>query len=335
MKRAIENQVVVITGASSGIGRCTALYLAGRGARLVLTARRADALEELVREIEGAGGQAIAVAGNVTREDDLRAVAEAAVGHFGRIDGWVNNAGVYIQGRVEDITLEEYRQILDVNFVGVVNGTQRALEVMLPQRHGVIVQVSSVAAKRGVPYTTPYSASKAAIVGFTSALRAELHGTGVRLSILYPPTVDTPIYHSSRGKLGVIPKPAPTVADPLDAARGIEHLLRTGDRYRYFGWARALATFDAVAPAAADMLMHRLKGFTYSDIRAHPRDNVYTPSERVRPAVRAGWRERGVRGLTLGETVRVLPLQSLFGAAALGFVAARLTRGRRGTGQSR
>ena len=90
MKRAIENQVVVITGASSGIGRCTALYLAGRGARLVLTARRADALEELVREIEGAGGQAIAVAGNVTREDDLRAVAEAAVGHFGRIDGFRN-----------------------------------------------------------------------------------------------------------------------------------------------------------------------------------------------------------------------------------------------------
>ncbi|MBA4158507.1 MAG: SDR family NAD(P)-dependent oxidoreductase, partial [Gemmatimonadetes bacterium] len=130
-----------------------------------------------MREIEASGGQAIVVSGDVTREEDLRAVAAAAVERFGRIDTWVNNASVYIQGRVQDITLDEYRRIMDVDFVGMVNGTQRALEVMLPQGEGVIVQISSVAAKRGVPYTSPYSAAKAAIVGFTSALRAELWGT--------------------------------------------------------------------------------------------------------------------------------------------------------------
>lgn len=330
MNRPIENQVIVITGASSGIGRCAALHLADLGARLVLTARRADALDEVVRQIEAGGGQAIAIPGDVTREDDLRAVAEAAVERFGRIDAWVNNAGVYMQGRVQDITLDEYRRILDVNFVGVVNGTQRALDVMLPQGAGVIVQISSVAAKRGVPYTSPYSASKAAIVGFTSALRAELWGTGVHLSIVYPPTVDTPIYDSSRGKLGVVPKPAAPIADPIQAARAIEHLARTGERHRFFGWAGPLAVFDAVSPAAGDWLMHHVEGFTYSGKPADGDDNVDSPSRTVPGAVRAGWARPGWKGFTIQEAVRVLPLDTMLGAAALGFVAGRVTRRLRG-----
>jgi NAD(P)-dependent dehydrogenase (short-subunit alcohol dehydrogenase family) len=326
MNRPIENQVIVVTGASSGIGRCAAGHLAARGARMVLTARRAAALEEVVREIEAAGGEAVAVPGDVTREADLRRVAETAVARFGRIDTWVNNAGVYIQGRVQDISLEEYRRVLDVNFVGMVNGTQRALEVMLPRGEGVVVQVSSVAAQRGVPYTSPYSASKAAVVGFTSALRAELRGTGVRLSIVYPPTVDTPIYDQGRGKLGVVPKPAPPIADPVEAAKAIEHLARTGERHRYFGWAGPLATLDAVSPAAGDWLLHRVQGFTYSDVPAGPDDNVDSPSRTVPAAVRAGWAEPGWKGFTVSEAVRVLPVESLLGAAALGFVAARAAR---------
>lgn len=326
MNRPIENQVIVITGASSGIGRCTAGYLAARGARVVLTARRADALDEVVREIEASGGQAIAVSGDVTREEDLRAVATAAVERFGRIDSWVNNASVYIQGRVQDITLDEYRRIMDVDFVGMVNGTQRALEVMLPQGEGVIVQISSVAAKRGVPYTSPYSAAKAAIVGFTSALRAELWGTGVHLSIVYPPTVDTPIYDSARGKLGVVPKPAAPISDPIEAAKAIEHLARTGERERYFGWAGPLAALDAVSPAVGDWLLHHVEGFTYSDTPAHADDNVDSPSRTIPPAVRAGWAEPGWKGFTLSEAVRVLPVESMLGAAAVGFLAARATR---------
>ena len=326
MNRPIENQVIVITGASSGIGRCAAGHLAALGARVVLTARRVDALNQVVREIEGRGGQALALPGDVTREEDLRAVASAAVERFGGIDTWVNNAGVYLQGRVQDVTLDEYRRILDVNFVGVVNGTQRALEVMLPRGEGVIVQISSVAASRGVPYTSAYSAAKAAIVGFTSALRAELWGTGVHLSIVYPPTVDTPIYDNARGKLGVVPKPAPPVADPVDAARAVEHLARTGERHRYFGWAGPLAAFDAVAPAAGDWLLHRVQGFTCSDVPARADDNLDSPSRTIPPAVRAGWAEPGWKGFTLREAVRVLPVESMLGAAALGFLAARAAR---------
>lgn len=326
MPKRLAEQVVVVTGASSGIGRCTARHLAAHGARMVLTARRAEALEEVVGEIEAGGGRALSVPGDVTREDDLRAVAEAAVGRFGRIDTWVNDAGVYIQGRVQDITLDEYRRVLDVNLVGLINGTQRALEVMLPQGSGVVVQVSSVAAKRGVPYTSAYSASKAAIDGFTEALRAELWGSGVSFSILYPPTVDTPIYDQSRGKLGVVPKPAPPVADPIEAARAIAHLAETGDRHRYIGWAGPLAALNAVSPAAADWLLHHGQGFTYSDVPAGADDNLDAPSTTVPPAVRAGWSAPGWKGLTLGETVRVLPLESVLGAAALGYLAARASR---------
>lgn len=330
MPRPVSHQVVVITGASSGIGRCTALHLAARGARVVVTARRADALAELVREIQSEGGRAIAVPGDVTQEEDLRRVAGAAVTHFGRIDTWVNNAGVYVQGRVQDISLDEYRRVLEVNLLGLVNGTRRALEVMLRQGSGVIVQVSSVAARRGVPYTSAYSAAKAGIDGFTDALRAELWGTGVSLSILYPPTVDTPIYRHGRGKLGVVPKPAPPIADPMQAAREIAELAQSGRRHRFFGWAGPLARLSAVAPAATDWILHHGAGFTYSDIPAGP-DNLDHPSD-LPGVVRGGWAEQGWRGLTVRETVRVLPWESMLGAAVLGFATARATKRLRGRG---
>jgi NAD(P)-dependent dehydrogenase (short-subunit alcohol dehydrogenase family) len=320
MNRPIDGQVIVITGASSGIGRCAALHLAARGARVVVTARRGDALRDLVREIESAGGVGLAVPGDVTSESDLRRVADAAVERFGTIDTWVNNASVYIQGRVGEITPAEYRRVLDVNVIGTINGTRAALDVMLPRRAGVIVQVSSVAARRGVPFTTPYSASKSALDGFSSALRSELWGSDVRISTLYPPTVDTPIYHQARGKLGVVPKPAPPISDPERAARAIARLARTGERHLFFGWARPLALLDALSPATGDWLLHRVRGFTYSNIPAGE-DNIDSPSDRP-PAIRAGWAVPGWRGLTLSETARLLPFESLLGALAVGFLAA-------------
>jgi NAD(P)-dependent dehydrogenase (short-subunit alcohol dehydrogenase family) len=330
--RPIHEQVVVVTGASSGIGRCTAQHLAARGAAVVVTARRAAALESLVLEIRAGGGRAVAVPGDVTREEDLRAVASAAVREFGRIDTWVNNAAVYVQGRVQDIPLDDFRRAMEVNFVGVVNGTKCALEVMLPRGEGVIVQVSSVAARRGVPYTSPYSASKGAIDAFTAAVRAELWGSGVRFSLLYAPTVDTPIYHQARSRLGVTPKPAPPIADPSQAARSIADLARSGARFRYFGWARALVLLNAAAPAVGDWLLHHGRGFTYTGKPSDEDDNLETPSGTVPPRVRGGWAESGWRGLTPGEAVRVLPLESLIAAAATGFVAARGWRRLRGSG---
>lgn len=326
MPRKIADQVVVITGASSGIGRCTAEYLAARGARVVVTARRADALESLVSDIERSGGTAVAVAGDVTRKEDLERVAVAAVERFGRIDTWINNAGVYLQGRVQDITLDEYRRLLEVNVIGVINGTQCALERMLPRREGVIVQLSSIAARRGVPWTSAYSASKSAIEGFTQALRAELWGSGVRFSIVYPPTVDTPIYQHGRARLGMMPKPAPPVSSAEQAARTIARLAETGARHGYFGWSRPLDVLNTISPRAGDWLLHRAKPLTVSHFPASARDNVDEPSSEFVPRISGGWRGKGWRGLTLREAADAFPLELTIVAAGAAFAAGRVLR---------
>jgi NAD(P)-dependent dehydrogenase (short-subunit alcohol dehydrogenase family) len=326
MPRPVAEQVVVITGASSGIGRCTAQHLAAKGARVVVTARRADALEQLVREIAQQGGQALAVPGDVTRQQDLRAVADATVQHFGRIDTWINNASIYIQGRVQDITLEEYRRIIDVNLVGAINGTQCALDVMLRQGSGVIIQVSSVMGKHGAPYASPYSAAKAGIDGFTQALRAELWGTDIHIATLYPPTVDTPIYQHARGKFGTIPKPPPPVEDPETAARVIAELAEHPRNERTFGpFGHFYMGLAKLPPSFADWLLQHAIGFALSDI-PDTADNLDRPIPGVKPRVRGGWAEPGWKGLTLRETVQVLPWEALLGAATLGFLAARATR---------
>lgn len=322
MPKPINEQVVVVTGASSGIGRCAAKHLSAQGARVVVTARRRDALEDLVAAINRDGGQAIAVPGDVTSEDDLRTVSEVAVEHFGRIDTWVNNASVLIQGCVEDVTLEEVRRVVDVNLVGTINGTRCALDVMLDQESGVIVQVSSVAAQRAVPYLSTYSATKAGIAGFSEALRAELWDRGVSLSVLYPPTVDTPVYQHARGKLGVHPKPIQPVGDPEEAARAIAHLAQTGARAEYFFWARPIAWLNTLFPTAGDWLLHHIQRANWSDDPPNKDDNLDAPSTTVPAVTRGGWGEAGWRGLTPREVGRVLPWGAVVGGAALAVLAA-------------
>jgi NAD(P)-dependent dehydrogenase (short-subunit alcohol dehydrogenase family) len=332
MPRPIAEQVVVITGASSGIGRCTALHVAARGARVVVTARRAEALDALVREIEAAGGRALAVPGDVTREEDLRRVAGAAVERFGRIDTWVNNASVYIQGGVDEITLEEFRRVLEVNLLGLINGTRCALDVMLPRDSGVIVQVSSVMGARGAPYASAYSTAKAGIEGFCDALRSELWGTGLHVCTLYPPTVDTPIYHHARGKWGTVPKPPPPIEDPEKAARVIAGLAERPRIRRTFGPFGYFYLGLAKLPARwADGFLHHAVPFTFSRI-PEVGDNLDAPS-RLPPRIRAGWAKPGWKGMTLRETARVLPWESVLGAAAAGFVAGRIAK-RLGRGSS-
>ncbi len=321
----LDRQVVVITGASSGLGRCAALHMAAEGAAVVMTARSAAALDELAAQIQDAGGRAIAVPGDVTSRADLEAVRDAALDRYGRIDSWINNAGVYIQGRVQDLDLDEYRRVLDVNLVGVVNGTQRALEAMLPREEGVIVQVASVAGPRGVPLIAPYSAAKAGIDGFNGAVRAEFFGRGISISTLYPQTMDTPVFRHARGKLGVVPKPAPPVVDPARGAHALAELAMTGRRSHYLGWAAPLVLLDALAPSAADWLLYHVEGLTYSDIPSTT-DNLDAPAPPY--TVRDGWGDRGIRGVTFRETVRVLPWESLAAALSLGFLLGRTFRSR-------
>lgn len=323
MLRPLREQVVVITGASSGIGRCTALYLAARGARVVLTARSAVALHDVAREIRDAGGQALVVPGDVRRETDMAAVADAAVDRFGRIDTWVNNAGVYFYGAVVDLSLDDFRAALETDLIGVINGTRQALRHMLPARSGVIIQISSILARRGAPYTAPYSAAKAGIDGFCDALRAELWGSGVRVATLYVPNVDTPIFQHARSRFKRKPAAVPPVHDPIVVARKIARLAVAPRPAAYIGAFRyAYLGLGRLFPRATDWFLHHAAGIMEGRDPAGP-DNVEAPVESLEAAIRGGWGGKGIRGFTLGTFARALPWETVLAAGLAGFWAAR------------
>jgi NAD(P)-dependent dehydrogenase (short-subunit alcohol dehydrogenase family) len=325
MTRPLSRQVVVLVGASSGIGRAAALHMAARGARVVTVARNAAALQSLVEEIAAAGGEALAIPGDATRERDMRAVARLAEARFGRIDTWINNASVYIQGRVQDIELDEYRRVIDVNLVGAINGTRCALEPMLRQGGGTIILTSSILGLHGAPYTSAYAAAKAGIDGFVDALRGELWGSGVRVAVVYPPTVDTPIYRNARGKFGTVPLPPPPVVSPETAARVLAKMAEHPRRARTFGvLGHTYARVAKALPApVTDALLHRFLRYTISDEPTGP-DNLDAPLHR--PRTRDGWIEPGWRGLTLRQFVKSFPQESAVLGAGLGLLAAGAVR---------
>jgi NAD(P)-dependent dehydrogenase (short-subunit alcohol dehydrogenase family) len=319
--KPLSEQVVVITGASSGIGRCAARHLAARGAKVVLFARSESALEEVRIGIEERGGEALVVVGDVAREEDVDELARRAVEAFGRIDTWVNNAAVFIQGHAEDIRPDEYRRVLDVNLLGTIYGTRRAIVQMKEQGEGVIVQVSSIVAERGAAYFSAYAASKRGVVGFTQSVRAELFDTDIEVSLLYLPSIDTPIYQHARGKFGTMPRPAPPVWEPIDAARAIADLAESGKPTHHVG------TFHWVyrAPGLlserlSDWFLHRGSGFTRTDTDAGA-DNLDEPS--------GPWRERGGwdigagwRGLEPREVLETYPVATKVAAGLVGLALA-------------
>jgi short-subunit dehydrogenase len=188
---SIEGWVVVVMGASSGNGKAISLALASKGARLVLAARRVRLLEAVAREVKDRGGEALVVPCDVTVPEQVNEVAQAAAGRWGRIDAWVNCAGVIVWSLFEDTTIEEFRRTLDVNLMGSVYGVQAALPVMRRQGSGVIVNIASLASLVAFPTQTAYAASKAGLLIFGEALRRELRGSGVRVCQVLPTGVNT------------------------------------------------------------------------------------------------------------------------------------------------
>jgi NAD(P)-dependent dehydrogenase (short-subunit alcohol dehydrogenase family) len=191
------SQVVVVTGASSGIGRATALRFAAEGASLVLAARRPEALAAVVAECEQAGGRAIAVPTDVSDEGAVDALAARAVEEFGRIDVWVNDAAVSVFAPLVDAPIDDVRRVLDVNVLGYVYGARAALREMLQQGRGVLVNVASVQGEVPMPYTAPYSMSKAAVRALGVSLRQELalqKAKHVHVATILPATIDTPFF---------------------------------------------------------------------------------------------------------------------------------------------
>ena len=191
--RKLGEQVVVITGATSGIGLCTAREAARRGARVVIASRNEEELTRLAAEIEGAGGFALAVPTDVTDPRAMIRLRDAAMDKFGRIDTWVNNAGLSIYGKLHEVDLVEARRLFDVNFWGVVHGCHAAVGA-LRERGGAIINIGSVLSDRVIPIQGMCSASKHAVKGYTDALRmeVEMENLGISVTLIKPSAIDTP-----------------------------------------------------------------------------------------------------------------------------------------------
>jgi NAD(P)-dependent dehydrogenase (short-subunit alcohol dehydrogenase family) len=202
--RTTQGSTVVITGATSGIGRETALAFARAGARVVAAGRREERLQKLVSEIQGQGGEALAVQTDVADRAQVERLVERAVDRFERIDTLVNNAGVGIAARFEDQPLEDFRRVMEVNFWGAVFACKAVVPRMRAQSAGgVIINISSILGKRGLPYETAYCASKFALAGFSEALRTEVMADGIDVSTIFPGVIETEFWESLDNKAGL------------------------------------------------------------------------------------------------------------------------------------
>ncbi|HEY1686117.1 MAG TPA: SDR family oxidoreductase [Tepidisphaeraceae bacterium] len=218
-----HNTVVVITGASGGVGRATARLIAKRRAKIVLLARGKDGLEGAKREVEEAGGEALAIPTDVSQFDQVQAAADAAFRHFGPVDLWINNAMVSMYSPFAEMDPEEFKHIVDVTFLGTVHGTRCALKQMLPRNQGSIVQVGSALAFRSIPLQSAYCASKHAIKGFTESLRTELihQKSEIHLSLVNMPALNTTQFIWTKNKMPNKARPAGTIFQPEIAADAI------------------------------------------------------------------------------------------------------------------
>jgi short-subunit dehydrogenase len=225
MPRQLEEQVVVVTGASSGVGRETCLELAGKGASLALAARNVEALESLRAEVERLGGTALVVPTDVSDWAQVQRLADQVAARFGRIDTWVNCAAVSLYGTVRDTTVEEITRVLQVILLGEIHGTKAALAQMSEQGNGTIINVASALGKRSVPLQAAYCSAKHGIVGFDDSLRMELEdeGSDIKVVTVLPSSINTPLFAHARSRMGVKPMPVPPIYEPGVVARAIVH----------------------------------------------------------------------------------------------------------------
>jgi NADP-dependent 3-hydroxy acid dehydrogenase YdfG len=281
--KSIDQQVIVITGASSGIGLCTALLAAEKGAKLVLAARSEDILADLVEEISSLGTEAIAVMADVGDRSQVDAIAHAAIDQFGRIDTWVNDAGVAIYGRLDVVEEEDSRRLFDTNFWGVVNGSLAALPHLLLSK-GVLINVGSEVSDAVVPLQGMYSASKHAVKGFTDALRVEIEEvdkTDVTITLIQPTAINTPYPEHAKNYMDREPKLPNPMIDPQRVAEAILKAAEEGGRdVRVGGMAVMNSMLSKVLPSLADkMSAKQVDRQQRDEAPFNPRGTLYDPSE--------------------------------------------------------
>jgi NAD(P)-dependent dehydrogenase (short-subunit alcohol dehydrogenase family) len=286
----MRSDVVVITGASAGIGRATARRFAEDGARIGLIARGRPGLEAAKREVEERGGEALVLPCDVADPSAVEDAAAAVEQAFGPIDVWVNNAMVTIYAEFADIEPEEFARATHVTYLGTVWGTRAALKRMVPRDRGSIVQVGSALAYRGIPLQSPYCGAKHAIKGFTESVITELlhDGSNVHVGMVQLPGLNTPQFTWGRTKLPREPQPVPPIFQPEVAADAVHFCARSGRREIYVGFPTVKTILgEKLVPALVDRYLAR-NAFDAQqtdeplDPTAH--DNLFDPVEEDRGA---------------------------------------------------
>jgi NAD(P)-dependent dehydrogenase (short-subunit alcohol dehydrogenase family) len=253
-----SGEVVVITGASAGLGRATAQAFAKRGARIGLIARGRERLEAACREVEAAGGRGLVLVADVADAEAVEQAATQVEETFGPIDIWINNAMTSVFSPVKEMTADEFKRVTEVTYLGYVHGTLAALNRMLPRDRGTIVQVGSALAYRSIPLQAAYCAAKHAIVGFTDSLRCELihDGSQIRLTAVHMPALNTPQFNWVKSRLPRKPQPVPPIFQPEVGAEAIYWAAHHDRRELWVGWPTVQAIVgDMVAPGLLDRIL--------------------------------------------------------------------------------
>lgn len=255
--KKLKDQVMVITGASSGIGLSTARMAAKEGTHLVLAARSENALRQLTNEINSNGGKAVYVVADVGKQEDVREIVRATQEKFGGFDTWVNNAGTGMYGKLEDVAIEDMRKLYETNVWGLIYGSLEAVK-HLKRRGGALINVGSTVSERAIPLQGIYSSSKHAVKGFTDALRMELEADGapISVSLVKPGAIDTPFPLNAKNYLESKPQHVPPVYAPEVVAEAILHCAVTPVRDVFAGGGgKGNAAFGHYAPHLADKYM--------------------------------------------------------------------------------
>lgn len=276
-------EIVVVTGASAGLGRAIVRVFAREGAHIGLLARGLDGLEAARREVEALGSKALVIPVDVADAEAIEQAAEAVEREFGPIDVWINNAMVSVFSPVKEMTPEDYRRVTEVTYLGVVYGTLAALKRMLPRDRGVIVQVGSALAYRGIPLQSAYCAAKHAIQGFHDSLRSELihDKSNVRVTMVQLPAMNTPQFSWVKSRLPRKPQPVPPIYQPEIGAEAVLFAAHNDRREMYVGYPTLEAIIaNKIAPGFVDWYLAE-NGYdaqqTDEPEESDRRDNLWEP----------------------------------------------------------